>query len=390
MTSIALPSNLKSIGVAAFAECDNLKLIINPSNLRIVAGSSEYGGIGWNAKLVITASADQLGRDGDFLYYSDDTTKNLYSYIGTNKNVVIPNGMTSIVDYAFYNRNDITSVFIPNSVTTIRGYAFYGCSNLASAQISNCLTGIWEYAFYGCNNLAAINLPNSVANIGDYAFAYCSSLSSMTVPSNVSIVGKYSFSHCSSLDSVNLPNNMTIVGSYAFWDCGNLSSVTIPNTVINIEDGAFYYCTSLKNVQIQGTTPCEIGSRAFTDGSSSLILYVPCGTADAYKSAKGWSAYADKIVELSQEGGDEDGEQGDDDDDVVEPTDLTGLDYVLYFPSTEVNTGTTSTLSLNLKNAAEDITAFQCDIYLPEGVEWASTIDKRGNKVLTQPTFNDR
>lgn len=131
---------------------------------------------------------------------------------------------------------------------------------------------------------------------------------------------------------------------------------------------------------MEGSVPCTLGnSNVFPSSNESFKIYVPYGSYDAYVSADGWSDFADYIVEMEHE---------DDADGLVEPTDLTDLDYTLYFPSTEVNTGTTSTLSLNLKNAAEDITAFQCDIYLPKGVEWASIIDKRGNKVLTQPTFN--
>ncbi|MCQ2095416.1 MAG: dockerin type I repeat-containing protein [Bacteroidaceae bacterium] len=62
---------------------------------------------------------------------------------------------------------------------------------------------------------------------------------------------------------------------------------------------------------------------------------------------------------------------------------------VLYIKDIEAKQGAELIMSLNLKNAEENITAFECKVYLPTGVEWAYTIDKRGNKVLTPPTFNE-
>lgn len=46
------------------------------------------------------------------------------------KDLVIPNGVTSIGQYAFYGCTSLTSVVIPDSVTSIGQSAFYGCSSL--------------------------------------------------------------------------------------------------------------------------------------------------------------------------------------------------------------------------------------------------------------------
>lgn len=57
-------------------------------------------------------------------------------------------------------------------------------------------------------------------------------------------------------------------------------------------------------------------------------------------------------------------------------------------PFTVANGTTTSTAKLNLNNPGDEFTAFQCDVYFPEGISWATTVDKRGNVKVTQPTFN--
>lgn len=74
--------------------------------------------------------------------------------------------------------------------------------------------------------------------------------------------------------------------------------------------------------------------------------------------------------------------------DIEASTDLSVYPNVLYFNDVENKVGDFN-LELNMKCAEENITAFQCDVYLPEGVEWKHTVDKRGKVVYDQPTFNE-
>ena len=99
------------------------------------------------------------------------------SYI---KYVTLPDGLTSIGNYAFKDCSALTSVTIPNSVWSIGVGAFWGCDGLTSVTIGNSVTSIGDYAFYFCSSLTSVTLGNSVTSIGDKAFYYCNKIQEVT------------------------------------------------------------------------------------------------------------------------------------------------------------------------------------------------------------------
>ncbi|MBR2375425.1 MAG: leucine-rich repeat domain-containing protein [Clostridia bacterium] len=68
------------------------------------------------------------------------------------------------------------------SVTRIVDYAFSDCINLTSVVIGDGVTSIGEYAFSGCSSLTSVIIPDSVTSIGNNAFSggltiYCEATS---------------------------------------------------------------------------------------------------------------------------------------------------------------------------------------------------------------------
>lgn len=94
----------------------------------------------------------------------------LEHYWGADAEVVIPDGITAIGDYAFMEYENITSVVIPDSVTSIGFNAFWCCTSLKSVNIPDSVTSIGVNAFYGCRSLTSITIPDSVTNIETNAF----------------------------------------------------------------------------------------------------------------------------------------------------------------------------------------------------------------------------
>ena len=86
-----------------------------------------------NTELYLYAKAKNGSGGG-----SSDAEQMLKEIIeGTIRELVIPNGVTSIRGYMFAKFTSLTSVTIPNSVTTIGEGAFEDCTRLTSVTIGN-------------------------------------------------------------------------------------------------------------------------------------------------------------------------------------------------------------------------------------------------------------
>ena len=129
LISITLPSSLTAIESNAFSSCVRLVEIINKSSLNIVEGSRDNGCVAQYAKQVITdKNQSKLNTDDSGLVIYDNTC--IVGYIGESKDIIIPNTVTIVNDYAFYDLSFVVTVFIPKSVITIGESAFAACFKL--------------------------------------------------------------------------------------------------------------------------------------------------------------------------------------------------------------------------------------------------------------------
>lgn len=283
---------------------------------------------------VTTPASGTLTIEGGFVGIASGTfkaTKSMTKYCGCITSITDFGSISNIPSHAFHDCSKLTSVTIPKSVTSLDGERiFQGCTALTSIVIPESVTSLGgEFLFFDCNALTSIDIPKSVTKLGNNTFSYCENLTNVIIPKNVTTMGANPFSNrlenakcdvivesgnvnysiignclienatnrlvSGFIDSV-IPNGVTIIGEDAFNGLYKVGfKLTIPQSVVHIGSSGLY-CSPV-NIEFLSQTPPTLDANAFM--LSGLQITVPVGCGETYKTAEGWSEYADYIVEVS-------------------------------------------------------------------------------------------
>ncbi|MBR3835979.1 MAG: leucine-rich repeat domain-containing protein, partial [Clostridia bacterium] len=229
-------------------------------------------------------------------------------YADSIKTVVIEQGVTGISGFAFSECSQVTDVYyggtlaqwcaiyfedihanpiqcaekfcisgipidntlvIPDGVTSIGQFAFAGCEIFEEVGFCAEIESVGTDAFYGCTEVSlvgylgdltswcAINFENAYANpmfYGDELYIGDSYIEGeLVIPDGVTSIGSAAFSGCTQLTNVTIPDSVTEIKMGAFAYCTNMTSITIGNGITDIGDHAFNSCNSLETVYYNGT-----------------------------------------------------------------------------------------------------------------------------------------
>ena len=286
--SKGLPS-LKELSLAAtvkeldgsFRNCPNLEVITGGKNIKEVSNS-----LFDNTKWLSNKEIATIG-------------KAFVAYNGSSSNVAIPNGITTISDYAFRYNETLRTITLPKSLISIGDSAFKGCTSLSSINGGDNLSKLgtsaledvpWVAQKKGTVTLGNVlvkykgtaktyTVPSSIKSIYDEAFSECKTLESVSVKSKINTVPIDAFRNCVKLKDVTLPKSVTTIAYGAFDHCTALQKVTLPSSLKKIETGAFIFCKSLSKVEVNGgannTKLNEIGYKAFGGCTKLKSLTIP-------------------------------------------------------------------------------------------------------------------
>lgn len=211
------------------------------------------------------------------------------------KDLIIPNDVDIIGDYAFSYCKSLTSVTISNSVISIGRLAFAFCDEITTATICDSLstigydyTYIDDFAFYGCEKLAKVFFGESVAAIGDCAFQGCTSLdtiffNAINCENFKTDIGEWmepctgTWGHDAhpfynlNISNIYLGDNVQRIPANFAYDFKRLTCITIPNSVYYIGPDAFSRCSGLTQVSIMDIESwCYIW---FGNAAANPLLY---------------------------------------------------------------------------------------------------------------------
>ena len=266
LESIIIPSSVTN--VESFGCCNNLKLLVNLSNVKILSK-----GIPSDAKIIEIPNGYI---EGDYIFANIDGKATLCAYVGDATKIELPqeckSGSYAIAAAAFRGAPSLQSVTIPSSVTDIDNYAFAGCNNLKE---------IISFSASPINSTAyVIYAPNGYIENG-YVFA--------DINGTTTLCG-----YIGNDTRVDLPQECKsgsyAIAAYAFTGNSSIQSITIPNSVTAIGKDAFAGCNGLKEVINFSTIPVE-------SSISSYIVNAPKGKIEGdYISATIDSNYATAIM----------------------------------------------------------------------------------------------
>lgn len=186
LNQVKIPEGVTTIGDAAFLDCTNLKKMIIPESV------TELGDF-WIIGCDHLVSAGPIGSDSAIEFgWEEAIPKNAFAYGSGIVNVVIPEGIISIGNYAFSDCNKLQKVIIPNSVNSMGLGAFDGCDKLTTAGPIGSGCSI-EYGWS--------------ASIPSHAFTYA--LKSIVIPKEIHYIGWNAFGSSVGLEDVYYGGNET-------------------------------------------------------------------------------------------------------------------------------------------------------------------------------------
>lgn len=220
------------------------------------------------------------------------------------KNLVLPQGIQEIGDYAFISCNTLKTITIPDSVTTVGDLVFplgdqsqltqfivtgtatkKACTTAfdGALLINNTYEGVTLISskivgsiLPSLANITSLDFTQgelaSITGIGSYIFAGITSLTTITGFGNVTEIGMAAFSGCRNLQNFNVSGIQTI-GRQAFNKTA-ITSVTLNASLQSLGDEAFYECNNLATVTIPAALHTELNMSAFErcEGISSFVI----------------------------------------------------------------------------------------------------------------------
>lgn len=281
---IIFPNDVKSIAPNTFSKKKVTKVILNE-------GLTSIG------KLAFFSSSVQ-----EIVFPTTLTTleSDIFYYCNNLKKVDLSQTKLTVIPTSSFFSSGIEEIILPLTLKEIGVQAFLGTSKLKKIEIPANVKLIDTEAFRE-SGIVTISLPNSISTISGTAFYYCPELTEVKTYGPVSndnpksSIKAYCFEGCAKLTLFEIPQSIRILEQGLIGGNTKITQLTIPRNVTQINFSAFNN-TKIKEVRVEATTPPHVPVETwygFPDDVS--VIRVPAESVEKYKTAHGWSDFANKI-----------------------------------------------------------------------------------------------
>lgn len=310
---IVLPDKLTKIGIAAFADDQNLTgSLIIPEGVTEIEVGAFYDCRSMNGELSLPSTLKYIGRGIEKWWYGG-----VFTYCGFNSKLVLPNNLECIAgSNTFANCEGLYGELrLPEKLTEISDGAFAYCRNLTgSLTIPQGVHKIPNMAFACCNNLnGTLTLHDGISSIGESAFSETALKGELKLPKNLTVISQNAFNQCDFsgelvlpksirsigntafrdnwrlMGTLDFPEGMQSIGEEAFINCRMLEGLIFPESLESIRNNAFNGCYGINSIVSKSELPAHLYNSVF-DGvaKDNFTLEVPESAIAQYQAASGW------------------------------------------------------------------------------------------------------
>ena len=211
----------------AFYGNNNITAVTIGKNIRNIDEYSFYSCEGLTGMLTIPEGVTNIG-------------KFAFGLCNGLTGVSIPKSLKSMGNYAFYDCEGLTAVYITDLAAWCRlrfhsfrdnplcfaHHLYLNGTEVQNLEIPDDVTYISDYAFYECPNLQSMSTGDGVDTIGDRAFWDCTNLKTITLGKNVKDIKNDAFYNCIGLTDI-YSYIMEPFTTYAFTDVSFYEVVTL-------------------------------------------------------------------------------------------------------------------------------------------------------------------
>jgi len=246
LSKMVVPEGVTSIGDTAFVHCYELTGISLPSTLESF-GTDMFESCSHITSIDVAEGNENFTTVDDVMFNGDKTQLIAYPLGRQAASYTIPNGVTSVGDYAFLYSEYLKSITFPDSLTSIGKSAFCGC-DIMTLDFPDSLVSIEYNAFNSNKAITQLRIPSSVLTLGSHAFSWCDSLVSVTIEGQYTSIDEFGVFD---FGSDNLVIN-GLAGSTAEAYAKKEGITFNPISIVSESDNDTWICSNCKSVMKGG------------------------------------------------------------------------------------------------------------------------------------------